>query len=94
MRQIALYGRSRVWKVRADGVRQRYWVSTRFEIRGKPLGLYKATKLIMNKKLVPKKRYVRIGAARFIRQWRYYSYEDPKYWKRPEVESPKRRGRI
>jgi hypothetical protein len=65
IKQIAVYGRSRIWKTRKDKVRQRYWTTTRFEIKGTGPNLYKAYKYIRDHHLVPKRRYVKVSASRF-----------------------------
>ena len=84
-KQIALYGRTRIWKTRKDGTRQRYWINTRFEVRGKGRNLAKVMRKIMEDKRSPKERYVKVGAARFLRAPDYYSDRDED-WKRPRYE--------
>lgn len=81
-KQIALYGRTRIWKTRKDGTRQRYWITTRFEVRGSGENLRKVVDKVMRQKRSPKERYIKVGAAGFLRAPDYYSYKDED-WRRP-----------
>lgn len=93
VQQIAIYQTTRRWRTRADGVRQRYKYRTRFEIRGKGKNLYKAYKKILDEKLTPKQKYVKVSASAFDRRWRNYAYVDEERRTVDEIDSPKERER-
>lgn len=94
IKQLALYGRTTIWKTRKDGVRQRYWTSTRFEFKGTGSNLRKAFTLALDKKYVPKMRYVKVGAAAFMRSPNRYARRVSDHeWKRPVGRTPHTRGR-
>ena len=70
---VSVYGRSRIMRRRRDGVWQRYWCSTRFDISGSGQQLRRSVRLIANKKLAPKRRFVRVQARLFLRSPGSYS---------------------
>jgi len=63
---VSVYGRSRIWRKRRDGYWQRYWTSTRFDMRGTGKQLNRAVKLIADKKLAPRRRFIRVQAKLFL----------------------------
>lgn len=63
---VSVYGRSRIWRRRKDGHWQRYWTSTRFDLKGTGKQLSRAVKLIADKKLAPKRRFMRVQAKLFV----------------------------
>lgn len=72
---VSVYGRSRIWRKRKDGYWQRYWTSTRFDLKGKGKQLRRAVNLIADKKLAPKKRFMRVDARAFVNNpLRYAQY--------------------
>jgi hypothetical protein len=100
VREIAVYGtyearvpvRQRFWKLRNDGVRQRYWKNTtrtkkavmkgRYEFSGSGKDLYKA--VVEAHDTVPKG-YVRVSADKFVKNPDKYGYEGT--WIDREVQS-------
>lgn len=93
VKQIAIYGKTKKWKTRSDGVRQRYTYKYRFEIRGKGKNLANAYKLILDKRLTPRQRYLKISASALNRRWRNYAYEDEERREIGEEYEGKRRSR-
>ena len=100
VKKISVYGsyrvkvpvRQRYWKKRSDGVKQRYWVTTkntktvtkqgRYEFTGKGKDLYRAIKIA--KRRVPKN-FVDVSAEEFLKNPELYS--DLGQWIESEVES-------
>jgi len=100
MKKIAVYGyyeikvpvKQRYWILRKDGVRQRYWKTTRqtrkvvqsgrYEFHGKGRDLYKA--VVKAHRIVPK-RFVDVEADKFLKNPEKYGFEGS--WIDKEVES-------
>lgn len=100
VKRIAVYGsfeakvpvRQRYWIKRKDGVKQRYWKTTkktklaeakgRFEFSGKGKDLYKA--VIAAHNVVPQG-YVKVDAEKFLEKPEDYSSEG--VWIKKEIES-------
>lgn len=90
---ISIYGSTRRWKTRSDGVRQRYKYKYRIELRGKGKHLSQAYARILKGKLTPHSRHLKTSASAFNRRWRFYAYEDKERRQIDEVDSPKERER-
>ena len=100
VKRIAVYGsfevqvpvRQRYWIKRQDGIRQRYWKTTkktkmaeskgRYEFEGKGRDLYKA--VILAHTVVPQG-YVKVDAEKFLESPEDYSSEG--VWIKKEIES-------
>ena len=86
---VSVYGRSRIWRQRKDGHWQRYWCSTRFDLKGTGQQLRRSVRLIADKKLAPKKRFVRIQARQFLHSPERYA----QFGFMLKVETPRGRRR-
>jgi hypothetical protein len=99
-KRIAVYGVfetlapvvQRYWKLRSDGIKQRYWIKTarmrrvtkqgRYEFHGKGRDLYKA--VVKAHRIMPKD-YVDVSAKEFLKHPEKYGQEGS--WIEKEVES-------
>jgi len=87
--------KERRWKLRIDGVRQRYWYNTgrkqevvmrgRFEFEGTGRDLRRAVELVIREFLVPRKQFVIVRAKEFLRHPKKYSRTG--MWIERDVES-------
>lgn len=87
--------RQRYWKKRSDGIKQRYWKTTkrtkkavlpegRYELHGRGRDLRKAVPLAY--RYVPKRRFVKVSAAKFLEEPDRYSQEG-RWVEKPTIES-------
>ena len=101
MKKIAMYGtyetkelvKRRFWKLRIDGVRQRYWKKTtdtrkvikggRYEFHGSGKDLYSA--VLKALRFVPKNQFVDVSADEFLKHPERYGSEGR--WIERAVES-------
>lgn len=75
--------KERRWKLRIDGIRQRYWYNTgrkqevimrgRFEFEGTGRDLGRAVELVLREFLVPRRQFVVVHAREFLKYPKKYS---------------------